>query len=189
MADFNWHSFLRDWNGELIADPDIASQLPPAIKASGWLGFPGATPQQIAQAETRIGKPLPPSYRAFLAVTNGWRHPGFFVDLMWPTDEIEWFRVHNYDWITDWAAGEMALKGAKPPPPDSDTHYLPFTLQISDVGDSAVFLLNPQTVRADGEWEAWFFSNWNPGANRYASFQEMMVKERQNFLYVRDHRQ
>jgi len=42
------------------------------------------------------------------------------------------------------------------------------------VGDSAVYLLNPQVISADGEWEAWFFANWLPRAHRYRSFQEMM---------------
>jgi hypothetical protein len=39
-----------------------------------------------------------------------------------------------------------------------------------------------RTVTPDGEWEAWFFANWNPGANRYRSFREMMQAERANFL-------
>jgi hypothetical protein len=61
-------------------------------------------------------------------------------------------------------------------------------LQISAVGDSAVYLLNPLIVGPDGVWQAWFFSNWNPGANRYPSFQEIMVAERKDFLHVRDNR-
>ena len=48
------------------------------------------------------------------------------------------------------------------------------TLQISDVGDAAVYLLNPQVINHDGEWEAWFFADWLPGVHRYRSFQEMM---------------
>ncbi len=61
-------------------------------------------------------------------------------------------------------------------------------LEISDVGDSAIYLLNPQIVTADGEWQAWFFSNWNPGAVRHRSFQELMVAERNAFRYLRDNR-
>jgi hypothetical protein len=44
-------------------------------------------------------------------------------------------------------------------------------------GDSAVYLLNPQVVSEDGEWDAWFFANWLPGATRYRSFAEMILKE------------
>ncbi len=47
---------------------------------------------------------------------------------------------------------------------------------------SAIYLLNPQVVTEEGEWEAWFFANWLPGAARYRSFQEMMEAEYQDFL-------
>jgi hypothetical protein len=51
---------------------------------------------------------------------------------------------------------------------------------------SAIYLLNPLVTGLDGEWEAWFFSNWNPAAVRYPSFQQMMQDERKRFLVVRD---
>ena len=51
---------------------------------------------------------------------------------------------------------------------------------------SAIYLLNPLVTGLDGEWEAWFFSNWNPTAVRYPSFQQMMQDERKRFLVVRD---
>ena len=60
--------------------------------------------------------------------------------------------------------------------------YLQTALQISDVGDSSIYLLNPQVVTEEGEWEAWFFANWLPGAARYRSFQELMKEEYRNFL-------
>lgn len=192
MADFDWHAFLAEWNRELIADREIAQILPPEVKASGWLGFPGACEEEIARAEARLGRELPPSYRAFLKVTNGWRNPGLFVDELWPVATIDWFRVRHQEWITDWNLGTAAYAAANPkrarPDPDADGHYLPATLQISAVGDSAVYLLNPLIVGPDGEWQAWFFSNWNPGANRYPSFRDMMVAERKDFLFVRDRR-
>ena len=50
-------------------------------------------------------------------------------------------------------------------------------LEISDTGDAAILLLNPQVITTDGEWEAWFFSNWNPGARRYPSFWELMHRQ------------
>ncbi len=191
MAEFDWHAFLTEWSKELIATEDIAADLPPEVKASGWLGFPGASEEEIARAETRLGQKLPPSYRAFLKASNGWRNPGLFVDMLWPVEKIDWFRVYNEEWINIWVlegAADAAANPRRAPDPDTDTHYLPETLQISEVGDSAVFLLNPLIVGPDGEWQAWFFSNWNPGANRHPSFREMMEAERKNFLFVRDRR-
>lgn len=57
---------------------------------------------------------------------------------------------------------------------------------ISAVGDSAVYLLNPEVRTPSGEWEAWFFANWNPGACRYRSFWEMMQRECQSFIDLRE---
>ena len=63
---------------------------------------------------------------------------------------------------------------------------LPFTLQVSaeEEAGSAVYLLNPQKVSEDGEWEAWFFAHWVPGVNRYASFWELMQAERDSLVYI-----
>jgi len=58
-----------------------------------------------------------------------------------------------------------------------DVKHLAHTLCISEVGDSAVLLLNPMVVWPDGEWEAWLFANWLPGATRYRSFADWMTHE------------
>ena len=55
-------------------------------------------------------------------------------------------------------------------------------VQISGRGDSAVYLLNPEVRTQSGEWEAWFFATWSPGAHRHRSFWEMMQKEYRGFV-------
>jgi hypothetical protein len=35
-------------------------------------------------------------------------------------------------------------------------------------------LLNPQVIKSDGEWEAWYFDSKYRNATRYSSFCEMM---------------
>ncbi|HEY3110361.1 MAG TPA: hypothetical protein VGL23_16490 [Chloroflexota bacterium] len=40
-------------------------------------------------------------------------------------------------------------------------------------------------VTPEGEWEAWFFANWYPGASRYRSFWELMQAEHASFLELR----
>jgi HEAT repeat protein len=57
-------------------------------------------------------------------------------------------------------------------------------LEVSDVGDSAIILLNPQVVTPEGEWEAWFFANWIPGAYRYRSFWELMQGQYEQVLHM-----
>jgi len=59
-------------------------------------------------------------------------------------------------------------------------------LTISEPGDSAIFLLNPEVVDANGEWEAWFFANWYPGAARYRSFWDLMQEELKSLVRERE---
>ncbi len=198
MSSYDWRLFLEEWSQEILAyDDEYRLELPAEVIASGWLGYPGATEEQIAQAEGRLGTRLPPSYREFLAVTNGWRRTSPFIDRLWSTDEIEWFPVRHQGWIDD-------LRSVEPvdgPTPFSEEEYLVYgpgqntllapleyletALDISDLGDAAVYVLSPQVVTAEGEWEAWFMAAWSAGASRYRSFWELMHQEHETFLRLR----
>lgn len=50
------------------------------------------------------------------------------------------------------------------------------------MSDAAIYLLNPEIIDENGEWEAWFFADWLPGADRYPSFRSLMESEFQNSL-------
>ncbi|MDJ0704625.1 MAG: SMI1/KNR4 family protein [Leptolyngbyaceae cyanobacterium MO_188.B28] len=214
MSTFDWESFLRRWSQELIrAMGDEQADLPPEALESGWLGYPGATEEQINQAEAHLGMILPPSYRAFLKVTNGWRQTTPLIDRLWSTEEIEWFASRHQDWIDAFleqnqeryspvSENHLDANTHLTAPSVSDEEYLVYgeeqdcsklrveylqaALEISDVGESAIYLLNPQVVADDGEWEAWFFGDWLPGADRYPSFRAMMQAEYENFLELRE---
>jgi hypothetical protein len=189
---YEWRPLLEQWSREILtSDDEYQASLPEEAVASGWLGYPGATPEQIAAAEQRLGTHLPPSYRAFLAVTNAWRRTTPFIDQLWSTEQVEWFRVRHQEWIDDWRQGAAAYQRTQPaprsPPPVEDPLLaeLASALAISDVGDGAIYLLNPMVATPAGEWEAWFFSNWNPGAQRHRSFWELMPAEHETFLRLR----
>lgn len=191
-GEFGWEAFLRNYNRELLTSKKVRDRLPAGVAEPGWMGFAGATEKEITAVESRIGTRLPPSYRQFLGVSNGWRHPGPFVYYLWPTARIAWFQERNQIWIDAYvepSEGSQRLSdeeyfvcGEEQDPATFRVEYLQTALEISDTGDSAVYLLNPQVVTPDGEWEAWFFANWNAGANRYRSFYEMMQAERERFL-------
>jgi len=141
---------------------------------------------------------LPPSYRAFLATTNGWREAGFFIHRLWPVQEIGWYAARHQDLIDAWMSG-AEYYGPPPPVPDEEyfvygdqqaalrDEYLQTALEISEDTGDGVCLLNPKVVFPDGEWEAWFFAHWIPGAHRYRSFWDLMQAERERFLYIRAH--
>jgi hypothetical protein len=112
---------------------------------------------------------------------------------MWATEHIQWFATRNQDWIDAYIDAAQEYGAERIPDEeyfvysdeqsgyDFRVEYLQTALAISDTGDSCIYLLNPQVVTPDGEWEGWFFSNWG-GALRYRSFWEMMLAERQRFL-------
>ncbi|WP_405866165.1 SMI1/KNR4 family protein [Streptomyces sp. NBC_00005] len=52
------------------------------------LGFPPASEERILAVEERLGHRLAPSYRTFLAVSDGWRNAGGFVRLLAGTDGV-----------------------------------------------------------------------------------------------------
>lgn len=208
MSSFDWERFLKRWSQETIdAIGRDRDDLPPEVLESGWLGYPGATEQQITRAAARLGKALPPSYEAFLRVTNGWRQTSLFSNKLWSIEEIEWFAVKHQAWIDAfWEKAEQPSaesSNAKAPTlsiPDTEyfvygdeqdcskirVEYLQTALAISHFGDGAIYLLNPQIVTSEGEWEAWFLGDWLPGADRYRSFQEMMQAEYESFLELRE---
>src|SRR5215210_216973 len=99
MSEYNWQDMLATWSRELLGDPRIAEKLPPEVIAAGWLGYPGASEEQIKAAEGRLGTNLPPSYREFLKVTNGWRATGPFIQNVWPVEQIDWHANRHQDLI------------------------------------------------------------------------------------------
>ncbi len=160
------------------------------------MGFAPATSDEIHELERRIGAALPESYKQFLAESNGWRQSGGFIYEVWPCAKVNWFRVEHQDWIdayTEPAKGDPPLPlpqhcvyGPDQRADEFRLEFLQSTLMISDVGDSAVYLLNPEIMTASGEWEAWSFANWKPGAVRYPSFWDLMQAECQSTIKLRD---
>jgi hypothetical protein len=208
MNTFNWERFLKRWSQELLKSMgEERFKLPLEVIQSGWLGYPGASEEQIACAEARLETTLPPSYREFLKVTNGWRQTTPFIDKLWSTEDLEWFSLRHQAWIdafveryTNDSVERLEPHLGEPSISDREyfvygdaqdcsqlrVEYLQTTLEISEKGDAAIYLLNPQVITADGEWEAWFFGDWLPGADRYKSFREMMQAEYENFLELRE---
>lgn len=215
MSAFDWESFLRQWSQAILEtiDDEEKRLLSPEVLESGWLGYPGATEAEVARAEARLKVKLPPSYRAFLKVSNGWRQTASkndnFNHRFWSTEDIERFSVRHLQWIRAFTERngttelvfeeefqelddrwepvgitdeDYFIYGANQDPSSIRAEYLRTAIEISDVGFDSIYLLNPQVVTPEGEWEAWFFADYLPGADRYRSFQAMMEAEYLNFL-------
>lgn len=193
MDKFDWKTFLKQESKRIIANykeketNSVDNWNLPELKAenieSEWFGYPGATEEQIKSAETRLGTILPPSYRMFLKITNGWSAiPG--PCRLYSTSEINWFCVKNQDWIDEWVACHKLL----PPVRNEEyfvyskncnwnqpirTEYMQTALQISDEEDASVVLLNPQIIH-NHEWEAWLLISGRASILRCRSFQSLI---------------
>jgi hypothetical protein len=212
MSTFDWQNFLENWSQEYLTCTQKTNDLPLEVLASGWIGFPGATEGQLAAAEDRLSVHLPASYREFLKISNGWRQTTPFIYRVLAIEEVEWFHVRHADWIASFSQRNSCNKSLTPVDNLSNgasssysvadaeyfiygneqdcskvrVEYLSSSLEISEKGESSIYLLNPKVVNSEGEWESWFFGDWLPGADRYPSFQSMMEAEYRNFLDLQD---
>ena len=186
-----WERLLKDWSIALLESTELSEEPSQEAIEAEWLGYPGATEEQIVAAEARLGTKFPPSYRAFLKVSNGWGQTTHFIYKLWSVEEIDWFSVENQEWID-------AYNMDTAPVSDEDyfvygdkqiyfrSEYLQTALQVTEVGDQSVYLLNPKIVTPEDEWEAWDFANWRAGVPRYRSFWELMLGEYQRFLKMEE---
>lgn len=193
MDTFDWRRFLQQWSeqwsGDLLESSDIIpADLSRDVIERGWLGNPGATEEQIRQAEERLRTTLPLSYRAFLKVSNGWR---WMRAPLWSTEEVEWLSVRNQEFIDNWSALDLPISDdeyftyGEQQLPVVRAEYISSTLEISDWGNAEIYLLNPRVTIVDDEWEAWYYASYIPGAYRYRSFQELMQAEYETFVNSR----
>jgi hypothetical protein len=185
----DWGAWLQRWNRELLARFDPAEYnafvdpgVTPAVLASGWLGFPGVSEQQLAELEARLAMPLPPSYRSFLQASNGFLQPGVIVPRLLAADEVAWLRDVDPDTIEAWT--QAASQTDCPAGSDGFEQYLAAALRVSarETVGTAMYLLNPGVMSAEGEWEAFFFAHWVPGVRRFPSFWAMMEAELDDLL-------
>ncbi|MFD3454106.1 SMI1/KNR4 family protein [Streptomyces sp. NPDC058691] len=171
---FDWRSFLVRWSEEWsdAQEPDGSLSEDDALAVRDrWLGFAPADTERIALAEERLGRRLPPSYRAFLEVSDGWRHAGGFVWLLAGTEAARWHQ--------DTAGLTEIWREAYGPDPSPEavmeTGMWTRALQLDVESDLAYVLLDPLDVGADGEWALYGYRSWAAEPpQRYASFREFM---------------
>jgi len=186
----DWKRILTNWSAQLMQS-SLAATIDLPTESPDWLGFKPATKREIQDLEQRLGVTLPASYREFLRLSNGWRRTTPFVSRIRPTEEVDWFHVENEHWVEVFSQHgcqkpdeEYYVYGPQGAA-DHRAEHMASLLQISDVEDG-VYLLNPMAVTPDGEWEAWFFANWVPGAVRFPSFAHLMLHEYASFTELEE---
>jgi hypothetical protein len=174
-----WRSYLAEYSADLlrVSDPDDLPDVGDDQRAAGWLGYPGATEEQLAALERRLGACLPPSYRAFLATSNGWLHLSEFMWTMRNTESVGWFRDADVEaWEVIRGGGDYEW---------DETELMDRVLLVSGDGDAQYWLLDPGDVGPDGEWAAYIWASWYPGlGDRCPSFAALVDDERESFEHL-----
>jgi hypothetical protein len=185
-ARYPWRDLMQRWS-ELWLGPDqneTDRRFPDSAHQQQWLGRDGAGEARIAALEERLGAALPPSYRQFLSVSDGWSHVDDHNGPLLTTTEVGWLRDLDPETVEIWGKDEPTDRRI----PDEQyfiygedqdcihvrPEYFRTALQVTEWGDACYLLLNPAVVDDHGEWEAWSFATWYPGAFRYRSFWELM---------------
>ncbi|MFE6865626.1 SMI1/KNR4 family protein [Kitasatospora sp. NPDC057692] len=175
---FDWRSFLVRWSEEwagACTDPAGLRDGDEEAWRARWLGFEGAPAERLAAAEAALGCALPPSYREFLAVSDGWRHAGGFVFRLAGADGARWHR--DADGTSEYFEDDES----------ADVWHR--ALQLDVESDLTLVLLDPGDVDADGEWAVYCYASWRAAPpERYPSFRSFMLAMHQEFHRLAAHR-
>lgn len=188
----DWQSILRQISTSLIQNGDLNDEFKDS--SFDWLGAKGTSDSEMEFHEKRLNATLPPSYKEFLKVSNGFKQLNTFVWNILPVDQIDWlkkfdpdlYELYTIDFKDDFSASdeEYFVYGDEQKTTDFRSEYLANSLAISGWGDASILLLNPN-VKFGREWEAWMFATWHLGPVRYKSFEELVLGEYSSYLDLR----
>ncbi|QOV40347.1 SMI1/KNR4 family protein [Streptomyces ferrugineus] len=185
---FDWRSFLLGWSGEWadsLPDDDVRSEDDESARQARWLGFPPATEERIAAMEERLGRRMPPSYREFLEVSDGWRHAGGFVWLLAGTAAAHWH--DNESGLAD--LFEEYLDEDSGPEERREADLWRRGLQLDVESDATHVLLDPEDMDEHGEWAVYTWASWRAEPpERHANFLEFMRDMYRQFHSLRARR-
>ncbi|GHB54325.1 cell wall assembly protein [Streptomyces viridiviolaceus] len=166
---FNWHDFLRRWQEEWVPRADEDDDGEQAVVSPAR---PGADEAAIAAAEERLGRRLPPSYREFLAVSDGWHvdetagvyQLGGAADIEWFRDPYDMTPLYEQNLGDDPREEDVLLAG-----------MWRRALRLETDSDMSHALLDPGDSDQDGEWALYVYKGWGGELpHRYSSFRAYM---------------
>ncbi|MFD9907549.1 SMI1/KNR4 family protein [Streptomyces sp. NPDC059063] len=183
-TDFDWRPFLTRWSGEWAdaCDPDdLECDGDEEALRARWLGFAPATPARITALEERMGRRLPPSYRTFLEVSDGWRHAGGFVMLLAGTEDARWQQDER-------GLSAMFLEHLdEDAPPEEIRGATVWSrgLGLDVESDATSVALDPEDVDEHGEWAVYTWAPWRAEPpERHGSFREFMQAMYRQFHHL-----
>lgn len=189
IPSMNWNALLNNISQTLLANNDLLEKF--KSEKITWLGFECASEHEIQHQEIRLKAELPPSYKEFLKVSNGFKQLNCFIWNILSKDKIDWlekfdpsfFKLYSTEFKDAFNATdeEYFVYGDEQKMTNFRSEYLLNSLAISEWGDAAILLLNPK-VKFGDEWEAWMFAVWHHGPVRYKSFGDLIQGEYSSYM-------
>lgn len=182
-----WRAFLTAYGREVLALPDegvdevmpdgvlrTVPRFSPEVRESGWLGHEPCGEGEIRALEERLGRPLPPSFRSFYLVSNGWLDAGPFGEDVWPIQEVTWLRDGHSGFLIEAWSDVLA---------EEQVAMLRVSLLIgyADGGAGDYWLLSAPDP-ASGKDAEWIALRWAAGSAEdpepFESFGALMAAQR-----------
>ena len=186
MGNYRWDLFVKCWEDEVIknilSSGEVNTPEEQYVKDHLKITSEPASEADIAQLEKRFNVKFPPSYLSLLKLTNGLVVIGMdaFDGNLLPSNKVTYFKdsyPNLYDIDVKYkpyaSDGEYFVYGKKQNTALTRWNYFDSAIVISSFADSALYILNPMIVDADGEWEAWIYSP-SRGIVRYRSFIDLI---------------
>jgi len=151
---------------------------------SRWLGYPGATEEEIRKKEQILNASLPPSYKEFLIASNGFKLISPFLDNLLPIEKVNWanqtegeFWTRYKDYNSNVSDEQYFDYSDNQDPVLCRDEYLYHSLKISEWCQGLCVFLNPLVIH-NNEWEVLEYATWYPGTMRYQSFKDYLLNLR-----------
>ncbi|MEV8395779.1 MULTISPECIES: SMI1/KNR4 family protein [unclassified Streptomyces] len=174
MKTYNWRPFLKRWSADWLGSPDARGRgdVDETVLRDRWLGFPAAGEDRITELEARLGVTLPPTYRSFLATTDGWRPAGTAVSRVGAAEGVHWYgdpdglQAVDEGALDEYASEEEVLRAG----------MWGRALRLTAAPDTVEVLLDPGDPDANGEWAAYLHRGGAGGERpeRHGSFMDLM---------------
>lgn len=136
----------------------------------------------IEQREKFLKIKLPPSYKEFLLISNGFGVVWTCLNNLLPIEKVDWSKNTESRWSLDMFQDEPVTVSDEQYfyyESDQDTvlsrtSYIVESLKISEWYDGLCLFLNPM-VKFGDEWEVLEYATWHPGIRRFKSFKDYLI--------------
>jgi hypothetical protein len=143
-----------------------------------WPGPQPASEDAVRAAERRLGVPLPPSYRNFLLVSDGWNDIPTNAGTLRRVDAIGWYPEVDPGMFTAWFGPDALGSGL-----ELEAELRRSVLISTDSVQGDVWVLSAKHIGADGEWRAYeWFAGDDGSLVPHDSFGALLLSARDEWL-------